>query len=127
MTPEELRNSDPALFAAVVAIGRAEATALAATHLKFGAKCTDFELAHKAIRTGAPLDAEHVEAYTDSYFRKMGIDQRQAETDAAGAILDGAVRSSHESSSNNESEIEGVARELERLMGPPPAESRKAL
>lgn len=125
MTPEELKNTDPELYAAVVAIGRNEATALAATHLKFGARCADFAIAHEAIRTGASLSPELVELYTDGYFRRMGIDQRQAETDAAGAILDGAMRSSPSSSSNNASEEEAVARELERLMGPAP--ERKGL
>lgn len=130
MDPKTLQSEHPETYAAVLNLGKAEGHSAgvaegisaerkrAADHLKVGEACGDLPSAHKAIASGASL-ADMQADYLAASMKRGAVNIRQAETDAAGKVLDGAKPAPVAKDAEDE-----VAAELEKLMGPPKPETK---
>lgn len=114
-TADDLFAVYPEAAAQLIARGRAEGItaerARALQHIRLGAQGVDYRLAHASIESGAELTPELAEQYLQQRLQRYDIDQRQAESDAAGAVLDGYTSRSTPSTGRD-----AVADEVERLM-----------
>lgn len=100
-TKEELKEKHPDLYAAVLSEGKEEARAegheagvkeersRVMAHLKMGKSSGAMEYAAKCIESGVSLmDQEVYAEYMSASMNKLDSDNRQADSDAAGAVVD---------------------------------------
>jgi ClpP class serine protease len=91
MNANELKISDPKLFAEVFALGSSEMHDRVKAHLTLGKQTGAMDLALKSIETGAELTAGLSAQYVTFGLQQLDVKKRQIETDAAGAILSNAA------------------------------------
>lgn len=94
MTKEELQAQHPATYAAIFDAGKTEGEAKERkrvnAHLKMGASHKAMDVATKAIASGASLaDEECLADYLSAGKNADAQQARQADSDAAGAIVSG--------------------------------------
>jgi hypothetical protein len=118
-TLQEIEAAFPDLVAQIRSAARdaafAEVRELVARHLRFGERARDaggLRRAHKAILTLEPMTEALMEEYLRFAMSQRRIDDRQADSDAAGEVLDGftgrtALRS----------EDSSLAAEIDRQLG----------
>lgn len=135
MDLKTLQTEHPELYSAVFdkgkTEGKAEGEKLGAEterkrvngHLKLGKASGDIETAYKAIESGATTADMH-DDYLAASMKKSAVDTRQTETDEAGKVLNGAKTGGGTGGTGAKTAEEEVAAELEKLMGPPPAEKK---
>lgn len=119
-TAAEILTAFPEAAAELIERGRIEERERVSQHLQYGARCLDFSLAHSAIRSGEAITPATIAAYYDSMHRRTAVDYRQAESDEAGAALDGKPPPAPAAGMES-----AVAAEVERLMGPEPQPPQK--
>jgi hypothetical protein len=121
VTPQELLKHDPELFAAVRQLGVDAERQRVTDHLA-AAEITRTDqrpiggpgYALQAIFSGEEVTAATFRAHFDFQLRRVTQNVRQTETDEAGAIIDGAMRSrSHDFSGSGAT---AVADEIDRIM-----------
>lgn len=112
MTPDQIRQQFPEAYAAIMAAGVLQERTRVATLLDFAAGGVDHKLAHTAIREGAEMTPTLMGQFLEQRYRRVAIDDRQAETDAAGRDVDGAR--AHDRRNFG---ADAVAAELDKLMG----------
>lgn len=94
MTLEELRSQHPNVFAAAVLEGVNKGTTderdRVLAHLKMGETSGDMKTATEAIRSGAGMSLELQATYLAAGMNRADRSKRQQDSDAAGAVVDGA-------------------------------------
>lgn len=112
-TTADLRAAYPEQCADLVESGRIAERDRVALLLDLGAKCPSFELAHASIRDGSALSPALIASFYDRISNRRDIDARQAESDDAGAVVDGYTKPS---SRYGES---ALADRVDQMMGSP--------
>ena len=101
MTKEELKAQHPEVYSAIAAEGRAEERKRVNAHLKMGDGYAAMDIAQKAIASGAELDSELIADYLTAAKSAASRAARQEDSDAAGAIVDGAPKKAAETPKDN--------------------------
>ncbi len=93
MTPEQLRAEHPDVYEAVLQQGIAMERDRVNAHLEMGEVSGDFRTAHASVRSGVDMSTNLVATYMRMAINKRDRDVRQEESNAASAVLDGALAS----------------------------------
>jgi len=91
MNTKDLQAQHPELYASVIAEGEAKERKRVNAHLKMGTSYNAMDIATKAIASGADLDQEYIAEYLSAGKNKDAQAARQADSDAAGAVLNNAT------------------------------------
>ncbi|MGC4088415.1 MAG: hypothetical protein QM756_11065 [Polyangiaceae bacterium] len=94
MDIDTLKAHHPDVFAAAKREGRAEEQSRVKAHLKLGRTCGDINFAIKQIEEGVECTADVQAEYMSIALNTKRQKDRQDDSDAAGAVLDGAVSES---------------------------------
>ena len=89
-TLAELQTSHPALYAAAVAHGEQQERERVSAHLTMGAEVGDLNMAVQAVTDGSSV-ATMATAYIQRASCTAAQNARQADSDAAGVVVDGVV------------------------------------
>jgi ClpP class serine protease len=116
MTSEELKAAYPATFSAIHALGVAQERDRIRAHLKFGEQSGDMKTALTAVKDGSELTMELMATYLTSSKSRIETAAWQADSDAAGKVLDGAAPATEAGRDLGDE----VADRIERHMGKKP-------
>lgn len=96
MNEAELRAQHPELFAAIVQQGVTAERDRVEAHLIMGEASGDMTTAIAAISSGEAMTPKLSAKYQAAGMKRTAIAARQTETDAAGNLIEGAVKSPNE-------------------------------